>query len=281
MTGAEVKRRRRRNPTDLVVREKFDRCVSGATAGGYAYDPEAVCAKVMRRKYGKQFQRISAEGRSLAAARRHARGMVMSRRTGRLARRPRSRIRMTAIERRGRAGIVARQTWAAKNQRRLHGRRLNPYVRRTSDEWEIQGNYGYGHGWEAVTTETSRDAARETIRLYRENEPGVPFRIVKRRVRIPVPEIGRANPRRRKARPRRFSNPRLGQYIPPGGDVIEVLIDGRPNVLTYDQHSGSRGHQYLSRGNRSSHAFPWLPKVGDRFRYGGHTYTIVRRIGPI
>ena len=58
--------------------------------------------------------------------------------------------------------------------------------RKTRDTFEVQGNYGYGHGYEVVTTEEDRIEARRALREYRENEPGVPFRIVKRRERIEV-----------------------------------------------------------------------------------------------
>jgi hypothetical protein len=58
------------------------------------------------------------------------------------------------------------------------------YTRKTQDEFEIQGNYGYGHGFECVTTEETYSAAKQQIRTYRENEIGVPFRIVKKRVKL-------------------------------------------------------------------------------------------------
>lgn len=51
----------------------------------------------------------------------------------------------------------------------------------TAVEYEVQGNYGYGHGWECVTSEATKAEASERLREYRENEPGVPFRV--RRVR--------------------------------------------------------------------------------------------------
>lgn len=53
------------------------------------------------------------------------------------------------------------------------------YQRKTRDVFDIRGNYG--HGWETVTAETTRPAARERLREYRENEPGVAFCIVKTR----------------------------------------------------------------------------------------------------
>ncbi len=56
------------------------------------------------------------------------------------------------------------------------------YTRKTRDEYEVQGNYGYG--WEMVTCEDSRKEAKERLREYRENETGVAFKIVKRRVKL-------------------------------------------------------------------------------------------------
>jgi uncharacterized protein YjlB len=56
--------------------------------------------------------------------------------------------------------------------------------RTTRDEFTVQGNYGYGHGYEDVSTEDTRAEARQRLKEYRKNERGIPFRIVKRRVRI-------------------------------------------------------------------------------------------------
>jgi len=55
------------------------------------------------------------------------------------------------------------------------------YIRKTKDEYEIQGNYG--DGWEMVTTEETLRGARAQVKCYRENEPG-PHRIIKKRVKI-------------------------------------------------------------------------------------------------
>lgn len=44
-------------------------------------------------------------------------------------------------------------------------------------EYEIQGNYGYGY--ETVTTEETRKEAFLRLKEYRENEPGVAFKLVK------------------------------------------------------------------------------------------------------
>jgi hypothetical protein len=45
-----------------------------------------------------------------------------------------------------------------------------PYIRKTHDEFEIQQFTSYG--WECVNTETTRKAARISIKEYRENQPG-------------------------------------------------------------------------------------------------------------
>ena len=51
----------------------------------------------------------------------------------------------------------------------------------------VQGNYGYGHGWEDLTAEETRKAALVQLRAYRENERGVPLRLIRRRERIEGP----------------------------------------------------------------------------------------------
>jgi hypothetical protein len=58
------------------------------------------------------------------------------------------------------------------------------YIRKTRDEWEVQGNYGYGHGFECVDTLNTRSEAKDSLKVYRENERGVFFKIVKKRVKI-------------------------------------------------------------------------------------------------
>jgi hypothetical protein len=56
--------------------------------------------------------------------------------------------------------------------------------RKTKDVYEVQGDYGYGHGFEMVTSEDTRPGARDRLREYRANEPGIPFKIKKVRERI-------------------------------------------------------------------------------------------------
>ena len=55
------------------------------------------------------------------------------------------------------------------------------YVRITHDEYDVQGNYGYG--WDTVTTEKSLTEAIQMLKCYRENEPKYQHRIRKHRVR--------------------------------------------------------------------------------------------------
>ena len=55
------------------------------------------------------------------------------------------------------------------------------YQRKTIDEWEIQGNNGYG--WECETTEETWKEAKDQAKCYRENV-SYPIRIVRKRVKI-------------------------------------------------------------------------------------------------
>ena len=61
---------------------------------------------------------------------------------------------------------------------------MTTYQRKTRDEWEIQGCYDGQHGWECVTTENKFREARVRLREYRDNEPGIPFRVKCVRVKI-------------------------------------------------------------------------------------------------
>ncbi len=57
-------------------------------------------------------------------------------------------------------------------------------VPKTKLIYVVQGNYGYGHGWEDVTAAETWKEAKANLREYRENERGVPFRSIRRRERI-------------------------------------------------------------------------------------------------
>lgn len=58
------------------------------------------------------------------------------------------------------------------------------YKRKTYDEYQIQGYYGNIYGWEEVCSEETWSDARQTLKEYRENEPGISFIVVKKRVKI-------------------------------------------------------------------------------------------------
>lgn len=53
--------------------------------------------------------------------------------------------------------------------------------RYTYNNFYVQGNYGYGHGWEDLCGEDSRIKGYKRLREYRKNELGVPFRLIQRR----------------------------------------------------------------------------------------------------
>jgi hypothetical protein len=46
--------------------------------------------------------------------------------------------------------------------------------------WVLQGNYGYGHGWEDLTAEESYREILKRKKEYRENEGGS-YRVIHRR----------------------------------------------------------------------------------------------------
>lgn len=57
------------------------------------------------------------------------------------------------------------------------------YKRKTVDEWHIQANYGYGHGWETVAVEATFKEAKAQKKCYLENDPRA-YKIVYKRVKI-------------------------------------------------------------------------------------------------
>jgi len=59
------------------------------------------------------------------------------------------------------------------------------YKRKTYDEYEIQGNCGYG--WDVETTEDTLREAKAQAKCYRENV-NYPIRIVKKRVKNTNPK---------------------------------------------------------------------------------------------
>ncbi len=43
------------------------------------------------------------------------------------------------------------------------------YIRKTRDTYDVEGNYGYGDGWEVVTAADTRKEAQDLRKDYREN----------------------------------------------------------------------------------------------------------------
>ena len=56
------------------------------------------------------------------------------------------------------------------------------YERITEDEFQIHGDYG--HGFEELTCETTFKEAKQCVKNYRENEPGVAFKLITKRIKI-------------------------------------------------------------------------------------------------
>ena len=53
------------------------------------------------------------------------------------------------------------------------------YTRKTTDEWVILGNYGYG--WDELCSYSSCQEAKDDLKAYNENE-AYPHRLIKRRI---------------------------------------------------------------------------------------------------
>jgi hypothetical protein len=56
------------------------------------------------------------------------------------------------------------------------------YIRKTQDEFYVLGNYGFGY--EVVDTCMTRKEVKDSIKTYRENQPGVAFKTKSKRVKI-------------------------------------------------------------------------------------------------
>lgn len=84
-----------------------------------------------------------------------------------------------------------RARWLRRHFDRVRVEVVRPEARTSADPqrspspyetlYVVQGNYGYGHGWEDLTAERTWKEAKEQLRTYRENE-SAPFRVIKRRV---------------------------------------------------------------------------------------------------
>jgi hypothetical protein len=57
-----------------------------------------------------------------------------------------------------------------------------PYKSKTTDEYVIQQNYGYGLGYEDVYATDSRPDAKQALKDYRDNLPQYPARLITRRI---------------------------------------------------------------------------------------------------
>lgn len=59
------------------------------------------------------------------------------------------------------------------------------YKRKTVDEFILLGNYGYGHGFEELTSEDNRKDIRQRLKEYRQNDNTcLGFKIIKKRIKI-------------------------------------------------------------------------------------------------
>lgn len=47
--------------------------------------------------------------------------------------------------------------------------------------WVVQGNYGFGHGWEDIGGGSTWKEAKADLKAYRENAPEYRYRAIQRR----------------------------------------------------------------------------------------------------
>jgi len=57
-----------------------------------------------------------------------------------------------------------------------------PYIRKTSDEWQIHQYTGPQFGWEEVSAYDNRKEAVADLKAYRKNQLHCTFKLVKKRV---------------------------------------------------------------------------------------------------
>lgn len=58
------------------------------------------------------------------------------------------------------------------------------YKRKTYDEFQLLGNWGYGDGWEYILAEDTLAEVKKRRKEYLENDPSATYKIVKRRIKI-------------------------------------------------------------------------------------------------
>jgi hypothetical protein len=112
-------------------------------------------------------------------------------------------------------------------------------VRKTKDIWVVQGNYGYGHGWEDVNAEETWTDAKRSIREYRENEPGVSFRVRKKREKIGE-VTAPAHARKKKLDPREAKQRLRASGIDFSRDFHELRSSDVEKILDVAKEAGYR-----------------------------------------
>ena len=58
------------------------------------------------------------------------------------------------------------------------------YIRKTRDLYVVQGNYGYGDGFEDLTQSYDRKEAKDDLKAYKQNEGKAEYKLIKRREKI-------------------------------------------------------------------------------------------------
>ena len=137
----------------------------------------------------------------------------------------------------------------------------------------VQGNYGYGHGWEDVTAAETRKEAMAGLREYRENERGVPFRLIRRREKIETAATPPAPAHARKKKIDRAEARRLLQSdgIDFSRDFHELSSYETQRILEIAKLAGYRKRKDAP-GSTARMYFQYLSRLkGHATRGGKHT----------
>ncbi len=123
-----------------------------------------------------------------------------------------------------------------------HRKRHNPRVRKTRTDIILQGNYGYGDGWEDLVAESTWKEARQRKKEYQDNESGN-YRIIRRHVKLSEG----SNPRKsRQVEMVHGIDFTKDFYTLPNSDVVKLVeAADRAGYRKPKNANGSRGRYYF------------------------------------
>lgn len=159
---------------------------------------------------------------------------------------------------------------ALADRTRRHAVTAGARVAKTRLIHVVQGNYGYGHGWEDVTAADTRKEALAHLREYRENERGVPFRLIRRRERIAA-ATEPVHARRKKITPQEARQLLVSDGIDFSSDFHELSSHETQRILEVAKLAGYRKRKDAP-GSTARMYFQYLSRLrGHATARGKHT----------